>query len=195
MKPAGTNIKNGMRVHTNPRELIALTDTSQEYSSVYKLSTKRSVLWCFSKCEKVPIFNRGSRNPRETPAKSYKNIFQFMVDPRNPREIIFWKNDCVTDPRTPREMFFWKNDCVTDERNPSEMFFSKNFAILKNWTFWLLTCLKNFLWELRIHFRYFKHSPIFRQYNARYQKVIWRLNQNISKKSLGGGILPPPKTG
>ena len=40
---------------------------------------------------------------------------------------------------------------------------NENFAILKNWTFWLLMCLKNFLWELRIHFRYFKHSPIFRQ--------------------------------
>ena len=36
---------------------------------------------------------------RETPAKFDKNIFKFMVDPRNPREMFFRKNNCVTDPR------------------------------------------------------------------------------------------------
>eukprot|EP00493_Phyllostaurus_siculus_P000211 UN00213 len=53
------------------------------------------VLLCFSKCEKVPILNRGSRTPREPPAKSYRNIFQFMVDPRPPATL-------------PRKCFFEK---------------------------------------------------------------------------------------
>ena len=73
------------------------------------VSKKSCLLSCFSKCEKVPIFNRGWRNRREPPAKSYKNIFQFMKDPRNPRELFstlhFEKLMCHR-PVKPAKCFF-----------------------------------------------------------------------------------------
>ena len=107
------------------------------------------VLSCFSKCEKVPIFNRGSRTPREIsqkyfsiygrPAKPQRCFFllctfenECITDPRTPRDMFLWKNECVTDPRTPRYSFLLctlKNECVTDPRTPRKMFLWKNDCV------------------------------------------------------------------
>ena len=68
---------------------------------------------------------------REPHVKSYKNIFQFMVDPRNLLEIFlilhFEKLMCHLPAKTPRNVFFWKNDCVTNPRTTRESFFVLHF--------------------------------------------------------------------
>eukprot|EP00493_Phyllostaurus_siculus_P024553 UN24893 len=63
-------------------------------------ASKLNVLSCFSKCKKVPILDRGSRNPREILQK----YFSIYGRPAKFFRLCTLKNEFVIDPRTPREI-------------------------------------------------------------------------------------------
>ena len=100
----------------------------------------------------------------KTLTKSYKNIFQFMVDPRNRREMFLWKNDCVTNPWKPQiflDFALWKMIVSQTResvfalhfeqwmchrpsrlpRNPREIFLWKICKCCKHYLLWIFLIL------------------------------------------------------
>ena len=74
-------------------------------------------------------FGTGGREP---PAKSYKNIFQFMVDPRTPREIFltlhFEKLMCHRPAKPPRNVFLKEMIVSQTRETTAKCFFEKIIA-------------------------------------------------------------------